>query len=496
MNRISSRINKIFRAKGTSVDALWLTIVRLITMVLGLICIKIISVYFSLEEYGLYAQAILIISTTCSFSILGMTDAVNYFYNTNLEQTGSKEQYLATIYGLQTAIGIIAGFAILLGGNFLVNYFKNPQLFAAIGWIAFQPLLQNYIPMLQVLYISVGRAKSIAIVNLFLSVIRLIIFITASLYTHSIVTILALTLICDIAQVLYFVIDLHKHSVIIKIQKFSRQLCWPILAYAVPMAAFVIINSLLRDTDKWIIGYFSNSEELAIYTNCSRLLPFDILTASFFTVLVPIATKYIKQNKPKVKQVYGDYLNIGLILTSILVGLAIWLSKDLLLCLYDKKYLPGLGVFIVYLFVDLSRFANVTLLYSSSGNAKKLLLIVFVSFILNLVLAVIFYKIIGLLGPALATLLTTLFSYGMYILGGSKILEFPLLKLLDYKSFGVVVVEVCIIGYIALTIGTQYMYNFNPIERFLILYLPAVGIVGMLNFKKIITLLKSINSIN
>ena len=487
---INGRLNKIISAKGTTVDALWLTMVRLITMVVGLVCIKIISVYFSLEEYGLYAQSILIVSTTCSFSILGMTDAINYFYNRQINQSQPKEQYLATIFGLQTIIGTLAGFLILFGAHFLVDYFKNPQLYFAIGWIAFQPLLQNYIPMLQVLYISVGRAKSIAIINLVLSLVRLIIFVIATFYTESILTIIALTLICDIAQVLYFIIDLKKHSIAIQLKKFSKQLCWPILSYAVPMAAFVVINALLRDTDKWIIGYFSNSEELAIYTNCSRLLPFDILTASFFTVLVPIVTKYINQDKPKVCQVYGDYLNIGLILTSILVGIAICLSRDLLLCLYDEKYLPGLGVFIVYLLVDLSRFANVTLLYSASGNAQKLLHIVIATFLINLLLAIVLYKVIGLLGPAIATLITMIFSYGLYIRGGSKILNFSIMKLFDYKSFILIVIEVCIVGYIALAIGNNFMNYFNSVERFALLYFHSVAIVGMLNFRKIFSLLK------
>lgn len=464
-------------------------------MVLGLVCVKIISVFFSLEEYGLYAQSILIISTVCSFSILGMTDAVNYFYNSQSEQLYGKEHYLATIFGLQAIIGVVAGIVIIVGANFLIDYFNNPQLYAAIGWIAFQPLLQNYIPMLQVLYISVGKAKLIAMVNLSLSIVRLIIFIIATFYTKSIITIIALTLVCDIVQILYFLYDLKKHTVIIRVKKFTKQLCWPILSYAVPMAAFVIINSLLRDTDKWVIGYFSNSECLAIYTNCSRLLPFDILIASFYTVLIPIVTKYINIDKRKVCKVYGDYLNLGLVLTSILVGTAIWLSKDLLLCLYDDKYLPGLGVFITYLFVDLTRFANVTLLYSASGNAKKLLNIVIVAFSINLILAVLLYQFIGLLGPAIATLFSMLLSYAFYIKGGSKILGVSLMNLFNYKSFFIIIFEICIIGYLA-RISSDYLYDvLNSVERFLILYFLSVLTICVINYKMILSLIRRINSI-
>jgi len=493
--KIMNIFKRFFVAQGASIDAIWLTIVRVVTMVLGLICIKIISVYFSLGEYSIYAQATLIISTACSFSILGLTDAVNYFYNSISCKDISKDQYITTIFGIQTIIGIITGLLIIIGSKFLTDYFNSPKLMMAIGWIAFQPLLQNYIAMLQVLYISVGRAKSIAFINLTLSFIRLGIFSFATFWIENIVTILALTLVCDMFQVVYFLYDLSKHGIIIKINAFCNKICWPILCYAVPMAAFVIINSLLRDTDKWVIGYFASNDDLAIYTNCSRVLPFDILTTSFITVLVPTITKYITGHKNKVQLIIGDYLNIGLFLTSILAGIAIWLSKDLLLCLYDEKYLPGIGVFIIFLFVDLIRFANLTIIYSASGNAKKLLNIVVLSFILNLVGAIVLYHIFGLLGPAIATLVTTFISYLLYIKGGSKIIQTSILGLIDFKKFIIIMFEVCLIGYCAKFIGDEFLNGINNVERFLVLYSLSVLILLVANFKPIYSLIKSINHV-
>ena len=100
--------------RGSSVDALLLTIVKVVTTLIGLICIKIISVYFSLDSYGLYSQAILIVSTVTSLIILGMTDAVNFFYNNKSQNNDySRKQYLSTIFTIESAAGIIGGIAIL-----------------------------------------------------------------------------------------------------------------------------------------------------------------------------------------------------------------------------------------------------------------------------------------------------------------------------------------------------------------------------------------------
>ncbi len=115
--------------RGSSVDALLLTIVKVVTTLIGLICIKIISVYFSLDSYGLYSQAILIVSTVTSLIILGMTDAVNFFYNNKSQNNDySRKQYLSTIFTIEGAAGIIGGIAILAFSPLLTTYFKNPSL--------------------------------------------------------------------------------------------------------------------------------------------------------------------------------------------------------------------------------------------------------------------------------------------------------------------------------------------------------------------------------
>ncbi|MYM11054.1 oligosaccharide flippase family protein [Muribaculum intestinale] len=480
--------------KGASIDALLLTIVRVITMVMGFVCIKIVSVYFSLESFGLYSQALLIISTTTSLSILGMTDAVNYFYNNKtLHAKHSSEEYIATIFGLQTFVGIVCGIAILAGAPFLTDYFQNSALWSVYGWIAFQPILQNYISMLQVLYMSAGRARSIVIINLIISLGRLAIFIAATFVTHNIVTILALTFISDIIQVSYFSWDLHKHGISINLKKFNKKICRPILVYAIPMAAFVIINSLMRDADKWVIGYFASTDDLAIYTNCSKLLPFDMLTYSFCVVLVPVITRYINTNKEQVALLYGDYLNIGLFTTSILVIPALFLSRDLLLCLYDSKYLPGLLVFIIYLLVDFSRFANVSLLYSASGKSVQLLRIVIFTFVINTIGAIILYQAIGLTGPAIATLISLWISYIFYLKGSSNIMGRSVLRLFNVRGWLPIALECSLMSLIAIYLSSTFMTSWNAVPRFLLMYTIITGCTALLNKKKILVLAQSIN---
>lgn len=41
-----------------------------------------------------------------------------------------------------------------------------------------------------------------------------------------------------------------------------------------------------------LIGGWYNTDQYAIYANCATLLPFDVISTSFLTVLIPILTRY------------------------------------------------------------------------------------------------------------------------------------------------------------------------------------------------------------
>lgn len=74
--------------------------------------------------------------------------------------------------------------------------------------------------------------------------------------------------------------------------------------FSIPMAIYVLTNSLTRDIDKYVISAFADTETLAIYTNASKILPFDMLTASLITVLIPIITRLINQKNMEKRKMY------------------------------------------------------------------------------------------------------------------------------------------------------------------------------------------------
>lgn len=485
----------IWNKNGVMVDSFALAFVRVVTMFLSIICIKILSVEFSLQDYGTYSQAILIVTTITSFSILGLTDATNYYFNQYKED--DRNSYISTIFCIQYVVGSLCGIGIIVFQDVLELYFGNEQLYSFFLWIALMPLCANLLAMLQVLYISIGRIRVIVIRNLIISILRLCIFVCACYVTHDVKTIIILTLICDIGQVLYFKIGISRSGLKIDIKNVNRKYIKPILKYSLPMASYVILNALMRDVDKLMIGNMADTEQLALYTNASRILPFDLLTVSLATVLLPHITQNITNRKFEVVQrIYGDYLNFGILTTLILVSGTIIFAKEAMLFLYDVKYLDALNIFIIYLFVDLLRIANVSLILSASGNTKRLMYISICAFTANVILNYLLFLCLGIVGPAIATVMVTLATnlYLMYV--SSMIIHESLFKLLNYKSIILVIGEIIILGIFFKWINCILEVKLvSSSVRLILCYSSLIVFIFLLNRSVIVTYLKRINSL-
>lgn len=488
-------MKKLRLGNGVATNSVLLTFVQVITTLLGLIVTKLLSVNFSLEEYGTYSQALLITTTVTSISILGLTNATNYFYNRTSDEA-EQEIYLSTIFTIQYIVGTVCGFLMIVLRGGIAQYFANDRLKNILIIVAFTPFLTNLIQMYQTLFVSIGKAKVIAVRNLFVSLIRLIAVVIACYILNDIITVLVVIMGLDIIQVAYFTILFSKYKYPIRVKNANRYLVSEILHFSIPMAIYVLTNSLSRDIDKYVVSAFSNTETLAIYTNAAKVLPFDMLTASLITVLVPIITRFINSKKHvEAQEVFKLYLRVGYILTCTFVGGAIAVAEQLMLFLYDQKYLVGLPIFIIYLFIDMIRFANVTTILSGAGKTKILMTISVSMLCANAFFNVIAFKAIGLIGPAIVTLILTMLMTLMLLHFGAKEISCTIISLFDFKEIGIIAVEIIAVG-----MGAHYLSNIllklgaPNVINIIVSYGSYIIIMCGMNIKRIIGCLKALNT--
>lgn len=480
--------------RGAAADSLFLAVSKIITMLTNILSTTILSHNLSLESYGTYSQGNLVISIAISLSILGLSDAVNFFYNGKDEQ--ERKNYVNTVFQIEITSGLIAGILILLFRKAICSYFQNIQLSVLFIYIAFRPLLDNLVNTLRVLQVSIGRAKIMAIRNLLISLSKVTLVLLTVFLTKKITTIFLGFLVTDIISVVYYWVSFTKRSLSLNPFKGDMKLISAVLSYSLPMAIYTLTQTLLKDIDKLVISRFEGTDAMAIYSNCSYALPFDVISNAFLVVMVPIMTYYISKSEYKKAQgVFSEYLRIGYMTTCVFAAAVFIVASEVVAILFGEQYMQGLTVFKLYLLVDAVKFANLSIVLSARGQTKKLMMISLISLSVNFALNILLYYLIGFIGPAVASVIVSLMTTAILCHQSSRALCTNFSKLLNAKEILLLAFEM-----LCLSVPCLLLRNFlRESECMNILIVVAIGgmYIGLLfviNRKRFFSALQNINS--
>ncbi len=483
--------------KGHSGDSILLAIVKAFTTISGIISTMIVSHALSLELYGTYQQTALIVTTATSLCALGLVDAINYFYNRSQDKE-VKEKYVNTVIGFQCIAGLFAAILIVLLSTKLISYFDNNLLKGFFILIAFRPLFANLNISLQHLQVSIGRAKAVAARNAIFATLRLISFAIAAYVLQDIRIILISFLAFEVLMTFYFTITFKKYQFKIRPYLINWKMTKEILIYSIPMGIYVLTNSFNRDIDKMLIGGWFSTDQFAIYSNCATPLPFDIISLAFLTVLVPILTKYFgEKDYESGQKLFKNYLRIGYYTAFTFTCVSMILAKQMILFLYGDKYLSGKTVFILYTIVDMIKFANMSIVLAACGKTKTLMYCSIGALLSNVVLNIVFYKLWGFIGPAIATVVITILLTYLLAKMSAKNLQIKVYQLIDWKEFGVFVLELLAMVPVCLFLCRWLdSLELHYIWIIIIVGLLYVGTLLLINRKKIFKAMDEINSLH
>lgn len=496
-------LSKLKKLQGASIDSLLLTFMQLVTYATGMIATKIISVSLSLDDYGTYSSVMLVISVASSFTLLGLGDCLNYYYN-NKQTCKSEEirkRYVNTIYLVQSIVGIAVAFILLLFRNQIADYFGNTAVCGLILIVCFKPWFENMIHLYQVLFVSVGQAKIIAIRNFILAMTRIvIIYITLYIFNN-----LSLIFIClivvDLIQIVTFKKFFSKQNFQVKILAGDIHLFKEVLVYSLPMGVYFIMNTFMREIDKLVVASVASQADLAVYANCSKQLPLNIFVTSFATVLVPYIMQFVSQKKnEEAVSLFSNYMKLGYLSIWMFSGAILAVTREIIPFLYSDSYLPGQWIFVVYIVTGMVQFASMHLIVTANGDTKYLMSVSIITLALNAVCNVLFYKLFGLfeqamVGPAVATLLITII-YTLLVLNKSRrILNSKLTDFFNLKEMAIYAIQLLVVGVICYY-GKNLLISVG-MNRYIAM-IASCGVyctvIFAIHFKEYVQILKVINS--
>lgn len=360
-----------------------------------------------LDELGTYRQVILLVNTVSGLLSLGLPLSLFYFLP-RLEEKGEQSRFAAQTLVILTVIGMLSSVAAVLLSARIALRFNNPMLedvLPAAAPLFLTGILVKYLPPL---FLSLDRARLAGAFRVFqaFSVSAVLVFLVA------IGKPLGVALIgMAVAEGLSLVVGLRIQSRLLPAEGWgSKGLLRRQLAYALPLGLSGMIGLLSRQVDQFMVSMFFDPERFAIYSVGATEVPIvPLLSRSAGSVVLPqMAGLWAAHKSGEFTGLFSaTQRKLALICIPITV-VFIALAEPFLVFLYGEEFRASAGVFRIYGFIQLNRLFLYGILLQSLGLTRLLLLGEISFMILNVVGNWLLLRWIGFLGPAIATLASSI----------------------------------------------------------------------------------------
>ena len=461
----------------------YLTLSKILTFLATLVCNKLLVNMFNTEAVGTYQQLLTVISFD-AFVLFGLPDAIIYFFSGKKTEHG--QSIKKTIYFITTIISAAAFILVFMGIDGIAWYFENSLLTEyrlQLAIMFFASIFGTCFPSICVVYDKVKYMVFLTTAN---SLLKVIIFVCVFLVKANLAVLINLLMILSLAylacQVLV-TINIERHNTEKLIVRDNLR---EILSYSLPLFLTTIIGKLTVLTDKLMIGWFFNTETYATYAVAARDLPYTMLTASLIAITTPKMIKYIKENRMgDGVALWKSCIKYSSIFIMFAVASNIVVCDELITFLYSKEYLVSRSIFIVYLFALIPRIAYWGIFAKSANKPVYILRISIIELILNFALNLILLNFIGVIGAAIATVLSSYTGVLMWMFINRKITGYKIRDMVPWMDLAKTFIINLMIG-VAMYFLKMYTLDKFGVPDFAKLAIIAIvwGSCVLLIFKK------------
>ena len=417
-------------------DAILLTVSKIIGNLLTLVSAMLLARIRTLEENGIYSELLLIINLATAIFMLGLPNSINFFL-AKAETREDKNRFLSLYYTLSTVLSVVLGIVLVALLPLWIRYFNDQNLAQFAFFLLLFPWAKVVIASVENVLVVLGKSKTIVwyrITNsICLLLIILLIWVTNSSFTFY--------------MVLYVAVEgAYALAVYALAAKYTGRLHWNIdkqlirsvLTFSIPLGLASIVGTLNIEIDKLMIGHFLTTEELAIYSYASKELPLTIVATSFTAVLMPRMVRLFQQNRnEEAVAIWRDVTTISFSIMAFFgIGMAVF-SREAMVILYSEKYAPGSQVFAIYSLGLLLKCTYFGMVLNTTGKTKMVLYSSIGTLALNCILNYILFQILGTVGPALATAISSLIMGLCQLLFSAKLTKIPFSLFFPWKNIAV-----------------------------------------------------------
>ena len=363
------------------------------------------------EAYGQYKEFFVYVALISTFLNFTITYNLLYF----VPKDSQKEKIFVTNTASLLFFSSLIGLLIVY---FLKGYFLKITTYDFIfPLIAYLFFFQN-LDFIEPYWLAKKKSKYVLYYSFIRASIRVVCVIITAYFTHNVLTIIYVLIILEIIKFILVLLYL------IYKKLFSLQFNWPILKeqliYIIPLGTASVLLEFNSDISKVIISSSLGASALALYAVASQNLPIvTVIRSSVADVIFPDMAQKITTQPLEALKLWSRSIIIYLFLMSPLFFIMFIYADVVIRTLFTASYLAAVPIFQVYLFFFLKQCFEMGIPIRAMNKNKYFLIGYIFSTVINLGLLFLLYRILGMLGPALAYVLSEIalaFYYGNRIL--------------------------------------------------------------------------------
>ena len=388
--------------KGVATDSLKLSIAQIISLGISMINVMLLSRFRSVEEYGTYSQMLMVSAIIVTFFASGFAQCINYFL-ANENNNKSRSDFIKTYYTIISICGVLGGLVSVLLIPGLKIYFRNEKLSDYWFFLLVYPVSKILNDGVDRFFILYRKTNQLMLYKVRYGITSLITVVVAIIFKWDFKVYLIVFTIVEMVFGFLVYWFIYRITSIIPFG-FNSKMGKTILSFAIPMALAALVSVINKELDKLVIGGLTNTETLAIFTNAAKELPITVFSTSIYTVVMPFVVKKIQSGAIEdALNTWKESIKLASLIMCFFCVSFFAFAPQVISVLYSDKYLPGLSVFRIYLFTELFRLTYYGMVLNAEKQTKLILYSSIGSMIVNLVFDLVLFRLIGINGPAWAT---------------------------------------------------------------------------------------------
>lgn len=424
------------------------TIGNLLVMVAGFVSFPLFTRLFAVDEYGLMSLVATTLMLAVGLGKIGFQHSMVRFYAETRAGNNAYTlpQYFATVLGAMSALAVVATLLWLLTVELIpATAWKDPRMVTLLRLTAvlvfiriFESVFMNFLRAEQ----RSGAYSAYMVVRKYVGlgvIIVTVLYVVHGLYGFYVGAILGEALVVS-ALGIYFL----RHQPV-SLSKFQPTLFRSMLMFGLPMVGYEIGGVILSVGDRYVLEAIAGPEQLGFYSASYNFCEYvqNTLLVSVGQAVIPMYTRIWEEKGAQetirfISRVLHFYLMLGALVVAVLASV----GNDVLALLASEKYRPG-GVIVPWVIAGMVLEGGLPIVAAGIFIRKQtqtLMLLVLMSAALNIGLNFALVPRFGIVGSAVATLLSYMMLTGSAMVLGHRRLAvpFPFTALLKFAAIAVV----------------------------------------------------------